>query len=169
MAKHDVTATYAVALKGWQTKVMGSKVTAEQLTAAHALGCRPGKQALANAMYLRADGATDGQVKAACIAQWGGAGSQHNKRTDLANAKLVKVTKSKPGTHTVYAMTLTPKGEAMVKAGDTPAEPAAKAKRKATGKRKGNGGSEQPPKPETPTSDAPTGNAPVPVTEQPQA
>lgn len=137
MAKHDaITATYGVALKGWHKPTMGSKPGLELFEQAHALGCRPGKQALARALELRADGATDGQIKAACIAQWGNSGSHHNKRGELATAKLVKVTKTKPGAHTVYRIELTPKGVERVKgAVDTAtATPAAKPARKRTSK-----------------------------------
>ena len=117
MTKHDsVTGWYSTVLKGWQVKLLGPKVIAEQLTAAHALGCRPGKQALAMAMYLREAGASDGQVKAACIIQWGSSGSHHNKRRDIVAAKFVRdvPTVNDAQGHKVYAITLTDKGNKLV-------------------------------------------------------
>ena len=131
MSKHSEKNYYANAFKNWVTKLMGPKPTLEQITAAHAAGCRPGKQALAMAMYQREAGASDGQVKAACIAGWGSSGSHHNKRRDLVKAGYFK-TKPLPADgagHKVYAVTLTPKGEGKVKAvAEAPkAKPAKKA------------------------------------------
>ncbi|HET9285727.1 MAG TPA: hypothetical protein VFR24_27565 [Candidatus Angelobacter sp.] len=87
------------------------------LEAAHALGCRPGKQALAVAMCLREGGATDGQMKMACILNWGSSGSHHNKRGDLVDRKLVRTVNAHEDAtgHKVYTIALTPKGEALVK------------------------------------------------------
>lgn len=130
---NDVTGWYSTALKGWQVKLLGPKPIAELFTQAHALGCRPGKQAMAMAMYLRPDGATDGQVKAACIIQWGSSGSHHNKRRDICGAGFAKakpVVSDAQG-HKVYAIALTPKGEGKVKAGaEAKADKPAKAARK---------------------------------------
>ena len=112
----NVLGWYATVLNGWQVKALGPKPTAELFTQAHALGCRPGKQALAMAMYLREGGATDGQVKMACIIQWGSSGSHHNKRRDLIGAKFVKakpVVSDAQG-HKVYAIALTATGTAKV-------------------------------------------------------
>jgi hypothetical protein len=67
------------------------------------------------AMYAREGGASDGQVKAACIAGWGSSGSHHNKRRDLVGAGLVKeINKgvSDAQGHKVYAIQLTAKGTA---------------------------------------------------------
>jgi hypothetical protein len=62
-------------------------------------------------MELRAEGATDGQVKQACIIGWGNSGSHHNKRKDLIAAKWVKRETMPPaGNHTVYKISLTDKG-----------------------------------------------------------
>ena len=107
---------YTTVFKGWQVKALGPKPTAELFTQAHALGCRPGKQALAMAMYLRDGGATDGQVKMACIIQWGSSGSHHNKRRDLIAAKLVaeKPAVSDAQGHKVYAIALTARGTSKV-------------------------------------------------------
>lgn len=161
MAKNDIVAgTYGHVLKHWHAASMGPKPNAELFIQAHALGCRPGKQALARALELRAGGATDGQIKAACIAQWGNSGSHHNKRGELSAAKLVTVTKTKPGQHTVYAIALTPKGVERVKAGEAPAvvvETKAKA-RKGAGK-----GKAKPAKPEPVTEAPDAGMTPSPV------
>ena len=138
MTKNSVLNYYTTALKGWQVKALGPKPTEAEFTAAHALGCRPGKQALAMAMYLRAGGATDGQVKMACIIQWGSSGSHHNKRRDLQGAGFVKnipATNDAQG-HKVYAIALTTKGTAkLAKPVDT-AKAAKPAKAQATPKAK---------------------------------
>lgn len=137
MAKHDnVTGWYSTVLKGWQSKLLGPKVTAAELAAAHALGCRPGKQALAMAMYLRPQGASDGQVKAACIIQWGSSGSHHNKRRDIVAAKFVRdvPTVNDAQGHKVYAIALTDKGNKVV--ADKAAAAAAAAAEKAAKPRK---------------------------------
>jgi hypothetical protein len=129
MTKQIETTGYQVALKNWPTKLAGPKVTLALLNTAHALGCRAGKQALAMAMYLREGGASDGQVKAACIAGWGSSGSHHNKRRDIQGAGLVKnaaVGVSDANGHKVYAITLTAKGEGKVKLAEAPAKPAGK-------------------------------------------
>src|ERR1700692_4104401 len=127
---NNVAGWYETVLKGWVVKTLGPKPTAELFTQAHALGCRPGKQALAMAMYLREGGATDGQVKMACIIQWGSSGSHHNKRRDLVQAGFAK---SKPVVsdatgHKVYAITMTPKG--FTKAAKPVVEPEAAVKAK---------------------------------------
>ena len=136
-ANDNVTGWYATVLKGWQVKALGPKPTVDQFKAAHAMGCRPGKQALAMAMYLRDGGATDGQVKMACIIQWGSSGSHHNKRRDLIAAKLVaeKPAVSDAQGHKVYAIALTAKGVSKVE-GSAAAEVAVKATSKP---RKGKG------------------------------
>ena len=115
MSKQIETTGYAVALKNWPTKLAGPKVTQAQLDTAHKLGCRAGKQALAMAMYLREGGASDGQVKAACIAGWGSSGSHHNKRRDMQGAGLVRnknVGVADANGHKVYTIELTERGKA---------------------------------------------------------
>lgn len=126
MAKHDATQWYGPMLKAWPTKLAGPKVTAQQLDTAHKLGARPGKQALANAMYLRPEGATQSQVVAVCGAP------QLNKMRGWRDAdkvvRQVPMPKSAAG-HTVYRIELTAKGAARVKgAADTAPEAAPKAK-----------------------------------------
>jgi hypothetical protein len=136
----QVTGWYGNAFKNWP-KQCGPKPGADLLTTVHALGCRPGKQALARALELRECGATDGQVKMACIAGWGASGSHHNKRRDLITGGYVKrvpMQASDEG-HQVYRITLTARGEGRVKtvlAGDadkasTGDAPKAKAGKKA--------------------------------------
>jgi hypothetical protein len=129
---------YATLLKGWHDKQLGPKPTAELLSTVHALGLRPGKQALANAMALRVDGVTGAQIVMATGAP------QLNRMRGLIAAgdfKRAMVAPNEQG-HTVYKVTLTPKGEERVKrtseaaanaalTGDLPAKPKVK---KATGK-----------------------------------
>jgi hypothetical protein len=134
MSKFDAINHYTAMLKAWP-KGAGPKVTNEQLDAVHKLGARPGKQAMANAMYLRPTGATTGQV---CMVV--GAPQLNKMRALRDGAKVVKqvpADKTAEG-HTVYRIELTAKGEAKVKAAaeklaaDAEAKPAkAKAKRKA--------------------------------------
>jgi len=131
MTKNTNEATgYKVAFKNWPTKLAGPKPSQALLDQVHALGCRAGKQALAMAMYAREGGASDGQVKAACIAGWGSSGSHHNKRRDLVGAGLVKeINKgvSDAQGHKVYAIQLTAKGTAKL-AKPVEAKPAKPAK-----------------------------------------
>lgn len=125
MAKKQTAATpYRQVLSHWRTKELGPKPTLAQLEAAHALGCRPGKQALAVAMCLRQGGATDGQMKMACILNWGSSGSHHNKRGDLVDRKLVRnvISGEDASGHKVYTIALTPKGEALVRPKVKPVE-----------------------------------------------
>lgn len=101
-------------LKGWPSKQAGSKPTEAMLDTAHTFG-RVGKQSLAFAMTLRPEGATDGQQKAACITLWGNSGSHHNHRRKLEASGYFKRDMTRAHNeagHTVYAYTLTPKGEA---------------------------------------------------------
>ena len=102
---------YATLLKGWHEKQLGPRPTAELLSTVHALGLRPGKQALANAMALRTDGVTGAQIVMATGAP------QLNRMKGLIAAgdfKRAMVAPNEQG-HTVYKVTLTPKGEARIK------------------------------------------------------
>lgn len=131
---NDATGPYKGFFKGW-SKALGDKPTAEQLATIHALGARPGKQALANAMMLRDGGATAAQIVMACGAP------QLNKMRDLVARKLVtrdmNVAPSDNG-HTVYKISLAAKGKttvdkvnaAPVEADAKPAKPARKRKAK---------------------------------------
>ncbi len=121
---------YATTFKQWP-KLAGSKPSAELLDTIHKLGCRNGKQALANAMYMRPEGATSGQIVMACGAP------QLNKmrqlRDDMKLIRQVPTPKNEAG-HTVYRIELTAKGTAKVaKVAAAPVEgdKPAKAKRKA--------------------------------------
>lgn len=125
---------YATMFKGWQVKLAGDKPTGEMLATAHALGCRPGKQALAMAMALRAGGVTGGQIIAACGAP------QLNKMRDTVAKGLAKwaaLPMTEAG-HKVYHLELTAKGNGKVsKAAEAPAaEKPAKAKRASKAKAK---------------------------------
>eukprot|EP00918_Siedleckia_nematoides_P062742 GHVU01136746.1.p1 GENE.GHVU01136746.1~~GHVU01136746.1.p1 ORF type:complete len:186 (-),score=25.95 GHVU01136746.1:907-1464(-) len=102
---------YRDLFKGWSSKVLGPQPTADQLAVMHGLGLRPGKQALANAMALRADGVSGAQIVIACGAP------QLNRMRGLIGAGVVKrdmVPANEQG-HTVYKLHLTPKGEAAIK------------------------------------------------------
>ena len=110
MSKANVNDWYAIAFKAWPVKQLGVKPSAEALDTIHKLGARPGKQALANAMYLRETGATSGQVVIACGAP------QLNKMRDFIAKGLLKqvpISKTAAG-HTVYKLALTAKGTAKV-------------------------------------------------------
>ena len=96
------TGFYADYLKNWQAKACGAKPTAAEFEAAHAIGCKPGtKVAVANAMYFRQSGATQGQVICAV------GGPQLNKmRAAVAAGLAARVATPQAGKHTVYKLTL---------------------------------------------------------------
>lgn len=66
MANNDHTAPYAPFFKAWHVATMGKRPEVESLAIAHQLGLKPGKQALALAMFMRAEGASREQIGAAC-------------------------------------------------------------------------------------------------------
>ena len=112
-ALNEITAKYKPVLSNWPVKVLGPRVTVEQLAAAHALGCRPGMQALAIAMCMREGGASNAQQVTACSLNWGSSGTHHNKRKALVTTKLlanVSMPDNETG-HTVYKVALTDKGK----------------------------------------------------------
>lgn len=154
---------YAPFYKGWQGKVLGDKPSDDLLATAHNFG-RAGKQSLALAMAMRPEGVSGAQIVMAC-----GAPQNNHRRGLLASGyfKRDAVPANAQG-HTVYKITLTPRGEAAIK---RRAEAAAKAtlattdkpKRKATSKRKGKA------KPVTaPEAPATAENAPAATPEAPQ-
>lgn len=109
--KNDATGWYANTFKGWQSKLLGRKPTAAELAIAHAFG-KPGKQSLALAMAMRENGVTAGQIQIACGAP------QNNHRRGLITEGMFKreaVPPSNEG-HTVYKITLSPKGDKALKA-----------------------------------------------------
>lgn len=106
----NVLTRYNEQLKVW-SKQLGGKPTAELLETAHCFG-RPGKQSLALAMAMRAEGVTAGQIIMACGAP------QNNHRRDVIAAGWFKRDMNQPESpagHTVYKINLTPKGEAEAK------------------------------------------------------
>jgi hypothetical protein len=118
MAKSKITdatlAPYAAALNHWP-KTAGDAPTAELLAVVHAMNIRPGKHALANAMYLRAEGATDAQVRAAAQkldTKGGNQGVLHNYRRQLESDGYMRRDMNAP--RGVFKITLTKKGEAQV-------------------------------------------------------
>ena len=119
--------------KHWP-KASGEKPTNEQLTAAHALGCRAGVQALHIAMCLRDSGCTVQQFMLA-----GSCGPAHNKRRELVGKRLLKV--DVVGKPYAYVAKLTDKGthkvaEFIKAASEAPADADAKPVKKAKAKRK---------------------------------
>jgi hypothetical protein len=119
---------YRDMLKSWQVKLSGPKPADELFNVAHALGCRPGVQALHIAMCLRPEGCTVTQFMAA-----GSCGPAHNKRRELVGKRWLTV--AVQGKPYAYVAKLTAKGEAKVAAANAAASegdaPKAKAKRKA--------------------------------------
>lgn len=126
----QITGWYENVFKAWQVKTVGPKPTAAQLDTVHRLGARPGKQALASAMALRDCGVTGAQIVMACGAP------QLNKMRGFITDGLLKREAVPPTAvgHTVYKLTLTPKGATRIKnAAEKPeakgkVEPKAKAK-----------------------------------------
>lgn len=98
---------YGTTFKAWDSKRLGAKPTAEMLSTVHGLGARPGKQALAIAMGLRAVGVTGSQIVIAC-----GAPQLNKLRGYVADALLKRVATPPDALgHQVYKLELTPKGK----------------------------------------------------------
>lgn len=110
----DSTALYKAAFSHWP-KAAGEQPTALLLDTIHAMNIRPGKHALACAMYLRDGGATDQQVRLAAAkldTKGGLQGSLFNYMRQLCNDGLMRRDMTQP--RGVYKITLTKKGEAQV-------------------------------------------------------
>lgn len=124
--QNDSTGWYANVFKGWQSKLLGAKPTTAQLDAIHALGARPGKQALASAMALRDAGVTGGQIVIACGAP------QLNKMRGFVTDGLARFVPTPPSGegHKVYRLELTAKGKAKGNATAKVAKPKAARKPK---------------------------------------
>jgi hypothetical protein len=114
--KHDATAWYGDRFAKWQGDHLGRKPTSGELATIHALGARPGKQALANAMALRPAGVTGGQIVIAC-----GAPQLNKMRGFITDGLVKRVPMSPVDGHTVYRIELTAKGQHKVKAADAAA------------------------------------------------
>lgn len=116
---------YGGMFKAW-VKQIGRKPTEGELATVHALGARPGKQALALGLALRETGVTGAQIVMACGAP------QLNKMRDMQAKGYVKRVPHAldDAGHTVYRLELTKRGEAKVaNAAKVAAEkPAAEAK-----------------------------------------
>jgi len=107
----DITGTYGDTFKSWDSKRLGAKPSVNDLDTIHKLGARPGKQALANAMALRATGVTGSEIVMACGAP------QLNKMRGFITDGLLKREALPPRNgHTVYKVTLTAKGANRIKA-----------------------------------------------------
>ena len=114
----QITGWYADVFKAWP-KAVGPKPTADMLNTIHQLGARPGKQAMANAMAMRPEGVTGSEIVIVCGAP------QLNKMRGFITDNLLKREAVPPrNNHTVYKLTLTPKGANRIKG---KAEAAAKA------------------------------------------
>lgn len=91
--------------KSWPAKYVGPAPTADMVLNYHRLGARHGKQCLAGAMALRADGVTGAEIVIACTAP------QLNKmRGFIADALVRRVHVGKRNNGEVYKLELTPKG-----------------------------------------------------------
>ena len=110
----NATGWYSHVFGDWQGKLLGRKPTAAELSTIHALGARPGKQALANAMALRESGVTGSQIIIAC-----GAPQLNKMRGFIADGMLKRIpTAPSAEGHQVYKLELTAKGQAKVKAAE---------------------------------------------------
>lgn len=137
----DHASHYRPALAHWP-KSAGERPSEASFATLHGLGLRPGaKHALAMAMYMRDDGATDAQVRQAAVKLGNSPvqGSLFNYMRDYVAAGLFKREPMAPRDgKAVYRIVITARGEATlakraVKAGDaTPAPEKAKAAKKAT-------------------------------------
>lgn len=100
---------YKALLASWQPKLCGPKPTAANFTTVHGWGFRPGVEALHLAMCLRPTGCT---VRQFCIA--GSCGPANNKRRLVVQRGWAKV--STEGKPYAFTLTVTPKGDAVIKA-----------------------------------------------------
>ncbi len=93
------------------SKAFGPHPTADQLTIAHAFTARPGKQALAMACALRADGVTRDQMSGISAANDGKATFHANKIDQQVKAGVFTRNPAFKG----WQLTLTPRGKAFMK------------------------------------------------------
>ena len=93
----------------WQAPLVGKAPTSDLLHTVHMLGLRPGKQALANAMALRPQGVTGSEIVIAC-----GAPQLNRMRGLIADGVVKREAVAPRNGHTVYKLSLTPKGQARV-------------------------------------------------------
>jgi hypothetical protein len=117
----DVTGHYADVFKNWDKRLLGPMPATKDLAVIHALGARPGKQALANAMALRPQGVTGSEIVIAC-----GAPQLNKMRGFVADGLLKREATPPRNGHTVYKLTLTAKGASKAKAKEVTATPKAK-------------------------------------------
>jgi hypothetical protein len=118
---------YSKLLANW-SKAWGSKPTAEMFNTVHAVGKKPGVEALHLAMCLRPEGCTVPQFTAAgAVLKGSKCGPANNTRKAHVAAGLFTQT-IMPGTRPyAFALALTSKGKAMVKAAWAAAQAADKA------------------------------------------
>ena len=117
----DTTGHYADVFKNWDKRHLGPMPATKDLAVIHALGARPGKQALANAMALRPQGVTGSEIVVAC-----GAPQLNKMRGFIADGLLKREAMPPRNGHTVYKLTLTAKGASRTKAKEATTAPKAK-------------------------------------------
>jgi hypothetical protein len=139
----SVTGWYDNFFANWPGAQVGGKPSNELLATAFNLGCKKhGKQSLANAMALRPNGVTGGEIVIAC-----GAPQLNKMRGFIADKLVARIPMADRNGQGVYKLELTDKGKAKVAAAvtDKPADKrpakvsaksATKAKRKAKVKAK---------------------------------
>ena len=136
-ATNNHRAHYVAVWPNWVTKTMGAQPTNDQLAIVHALGLRPGKQAMVCAAALRDTGVTSHQMLMISAAFDGNPTPQRNRLMGLISTGEFK----REAAAGAYKVTLTPKGKQYVDKGATRtlyATPSLKA---------ANGGSVSPDKP----------------------
>lgn len=110
---------YAAVLKNWPVKFAGPKPTTADFANAHALGVRPGtKTAVALAMYMRTDGASQAQV----INVNGGPYLNAMRAAIEAGHATRQPVPANASGHTVYKLTLPTKKASKAKAKAKPAK-----------------------------------------------
>lgn len=108
-ATGNAIAHYAAVLKNWPVKFAGPKPSNADFTNAHALGVRPGtKTAVALAMYMRPDGASQAQV----INVNGGPYLNAMRAAIEAGHATRQPVAANASGHTVYKLALPIKGKA---------------------------------------------------------
>lgn len=145
MSKQITNATLQQAKTcGWPVKQLGPMVSADLVDKVHGLGLRPGKQALAVAMALRDVGTSGSQIVMAC-----GAPQLNRMRGLIADGHVKRdngAGRNEQG-HTVYRITLTPKGEKRIASNvEREAKAALTGEVKPAKKAKGNGATPRKPR-----------------------
>lgn len=154
---NDALKAHAEFFKNWPVKFAGPKPTGDELLTYHLLGARFGKQCLAGAMSLRAEGVTNSEIQVAC------GNPQLNKMRGFVDDALLKrdMSHGKRNGRDIYKHVVTPKGLLRSKqsearlakleaAGQTDSDKPVKAKGKRVVKAKGAPKAKRAPKPSLP-------------------